>query len=778
MSSGPSSLSLPNLDARYERIFSQWRRSTSQAVDIDQDAPVFDSVKRSLSIRPIALLPEDLKKAGITDLHAVAALPAGKMSRNQEGPPQIRIFFSRSPEGPVEFFALQPGKYEFDQIVAGKLRWPDLVLQAVHKTPREISMPFVYDNEDPYLPLDERRDYPQGTVILGGKEFLHPKYGLQLPSAGLQLWKRLSEPKNVLEEKIAKDYIDKLAEGVGIIEPERASLCEKTFFHQLSIKNLGDGDYEGDVIITTQLKTLFGNPLFEELDRLLNDELSKANIAFSLDKYLENSSPSTCKYRAQAATAAPFFFDYLSSSPELTEQIDQGRNPHEVLAARFGCNVGVVKRLAFANMALNLIGGAVEDVNDANEVANRRIDQVMKGLHETDVNLLGSLDDKNSLHDHELYFLSVMRHWEEMVPLPDGEILKTLPPPWRSQTEKLVSYHAFDGVKQADDAGPIGGITAENFAREMPDFLNDSTTKIIEIPLLARGLTLEQIKSLKQVFDPEIFRTVFNGRSATQMLKTCNEWHENAANRGRTAATGDEWLPLTEEVKAPEENGGLSIVPLTTEAKLADEGSKERMSHCVGMYGHACMYEGSHIVSLRDETGKSIATAELKAKGKGVFFKVEVTSQFMGPDNTYPIPEARQSLDWYIEGINSGAIGVNATLLEEVQKQRQGNYEARIAGMNPAERIKLYDEHLQKLQRFLPKKYQGLDSAAFLNQSGLQLMIDFAPVFLCEFGEDAESFAPDGKRAHSTRAVMDLYRNPPVNVGQHKKEKHRERQTP
>ncbi len=288
----------------------------------------------------------------------------------------------------------------------------------------------------------------------------------------------------------------------------------------------------------------------------------------------------------------------------------------------------------------------------------------------------------------------------------------------------------------------------------------------MEVPLLARGLTLKQVDQLKPIFYPQIFRTIFDGRSPSQMVVTSNDWHAVLANRGRTAAKGDEWLALTKVVKAPDDEGGLTLVPLTTEAQLTEEGSVERMDNCLSTYGHACMYEGSHIISLREggEGGKSVADVELQAKGGGKYFEVFHTHEFKGYGNSPPSEEARLSLDWYIESINSGSVEVHPELLEIGQKQRQADYEKRRAALSLEDYQKLCDENFSKLTRFLPKKYRDMNFNEFMNESGLQVMVDSARLFLEEMGEDKESFAPAGELANRNRAVLDVYRHSPSTV--------------
>ena len=67
------------------------------------------------------------------------------------------------------------------------------------------------------------------------------------------------------------------------------------------------------------------------------------------------------------------------------------------------------------------------------------------------------------------------------------------------------------------------------------------------------------------------------------------------------------WPPL---LNAPLEYGDLRAVSLVCSHDLADEG--RRMNHCVGRYVENCATGHSHIVSIRDSSGKSLSTAEIE----------------------------------------------------------------------------------------------------------------------------------------------------------------------
>ena len=89
-----------------------------------------------------------------------------------------------------------------------------------------------------------------------------------------------------------------------------------------------------------------------------------------------------------------------------------------------------------------------------------------------------------------------------------------------------------------------------------------------------------------------------------------------AANDGadsvETTALLKNWpAPLDRPLKL----GALTAHFLTTTSALRDEGL--RMEHCVGSYASHCLFDGTTIVSLRNNDDRSVSTAELRLVGSG-----------------------------------------------------------------------------------------------------------------------------------------------------------------
>ncbi len=461
------SLEKAHLGNAYNSVFNAWKLNVSAEHEIDLDSPVFDQINNALSIRALFLRPDDLKKRQIEGFYFVAVLPEAEIPKKREGTPHMRVFFSRKPKAPIEFFALQPGKYEFDQILQGKLKWVDLVLHAARIAPPNLTQPLVYEMEDPYLPLDENRDYPHGSVMIGGREIL--AQGCYHVGAGLKLLKR----KEFVS--FQDSIIDPLLKDFRSLENERASSC---FNKMASFSNLHleDKTPEGHptiygIVAPSQLKVGLSDAL---LVRYL-DDCCEADPFFSeinnkIMNYVFNSDTPQRKFREQACGRYTLFAYAFIHNSKISDLIDAGANPRQILADHYQCSTALIQRLSYGEKEMF-------NVNDANEIDVNflRFEKLLEGLKEVDLNLLGSA--QAPLNSKEFYFLSVARHWEEKIPLPAGEILKTLSSGWRAQANKLMELPLNGGfsnpVAQAQDVEPrdsrkiIERRSAEDYSGEM-----------------------------------------------------------------------------------------------------------------------------------------------------------------------------------------------------------------------------------------------------------------------------------------------------------------------
>lgn len=136
---------------------------------------------------------------------------------------------------------------------------------------------------------------------------------------------------------------------------------------------------------------------------------------------------------------------------------------------------------------------------------------------------------------------------------------------------------------------------------------------------------------------------------------------EALAGAARANAPG--WQPVCEpwsgEVAGPcGAWAAVRVVPLSTTAQLVEEGL--RLNHCVGGYDGACRTGRTHILSVRDAAGASLATVELRAARSASRPNVLSLSvvQFRGRDDGPAPPLARDALEAFWSRLTEGAVRV------------------------------------------------------------------------------------------------------------------------
>jgi hypothetical protein len=121
-------------------------------------------------------------------------------------------------------------------------------------------------------------------------------------------------------------------------------------------------------------------------------------------------------------------------------------------------------------------------------------------------------------------------------------------------------------------------------------------------------------------------------------------------------------------IDQPLDLGELTAHFLTTPAQLADEG--QRMSHCVGIFSHACLFDGSNIVSLRRRDGRSVSTAELKLVPRGKHLDFEVRQHCARRDHV-PSEEAAQALQVLLAHLSTEAMQPRLEQMRTALHKRQ-----------------------------------------------------------------------------------------------------------
>jgi hypothetical protein len=106
-------------------------------------------------------------------------------------------------------------------------------------------------------------------------------------------------------------------------------------------------------------------------------------------------------------------------------------------------------------------------------------------------------------------------------------------------------------------------------------------------------------------------------------------WHKEIGRAQHVLEGGVDWPPLIE----PCEVDGVMVTPLTTPEMLLEES--RRLQHCASTYTAKCRHSTVHILSLRDRSGESLSTLEIRLEPRfGQFTPVMI--QHRGMKNQPP----------------------------------------------------------------------------------------------------------------------------------------------
>lgn len=184
----------------------------------------------------------------------------------------------------------------------------------------------------------------------------------------------------------------------------------------------------------------------------------------------------------------------------------------------------------------------------------------------------------------------------------------------------------------------------------------------------------------------EMIARFLKGVSVGAICELSSLWHEprRAAqlNKAKTFSDND-WEPLFFPSFSYEyQRRTVTAVSLTASSELKKEGTD--LSHCVGGYTYECLKRKSHIISLRDETGKSLSTLELRLRpGKGkegnpriINIKGNVEhhlklKQHHGEKNQTPPPLCKEIEGRLFEDMREGRIAIDLSRLEKNRKERK-----------------------------------------------------------------------------------------------------------
>jgi hypothetical protein len=225
------------------------------------------------------------------------------------------------------------------------------------------------------------------------------------------------------------------------------------------------------------------------------------------------------------------------------------------------------------------------------------------------------------------------------------------------------------------------------YAHAFPDMVNDLSATLIEPALIHFNRHNQNTWTTARLAN-----LIVSNRSLIQVMDVCAWWHREQAAIHRNLAAAfpnrdlppNFWQPI--HLGGFKAANGLVVVALCDQFMLDEE--HKRMGHCVNTYGARCLYDGSHVVSIRTADGtKSISTAELSQSalrdliGKN---KKELTPiidrlppgviQHRGHENKDPSPQAKEALWEYISRVVNKSIAVDIENLEKSLAERRLSY--------------------------------------------------------------------------------------------------------
>jgi PcfJ-like protein len=139
---------------------------------------------------------------------------------------------------------------------------------------------------------------------------------------------------------------------------------------------------------------------------------------------------------------------------------------------------------------------------------------------------------------------------------------------------------------------------------------------------------------------------------AMELIRQSECWHRIVGKRfgGTEPDAGIGWPALFPQ---PVPWDDLTVISLTTSLAIQQEGY--RLQHCVGNYARSCLSGRSHIVSVRDASGASLSTAEIKlTRSYGAAVSTQVI-QHRGMDNGEPPSSCATALHVAMKNLQSAA---------------------------------------------------------------------------------------------------------------------------
>ena len=215
---------------------------------------------------------------------------------------------------------------------------------------------------------------------------------------------------------------------------------------------------------------------------------------------------------------------------------------------------------------------------------------------------------------------------------------------------------------------------------------------------------------------------LLRGRTVSRMQELAKRWHAEGAAIGAVVAQKPQeeagsaslsWEPISPPWRSP---SGILVAPLVCDKDLAAES--DAMDHCVGRGGYLpkCLYESTHILSLRDAAGARLSTVEVDM-GDGSPRVI----QHRGPSNAEPCAEAKGALrDWLSAcgkdiPVDPGAL---SAAQDRRREQRGEHAVVELVGYDIS-KPRLREAMFQAYSFMLPRGERGMPLARWVEEKGI-----------------------------------------------------------
>ena len=425
-------------------------------------------------------------------------------------------------------------------------------------------------------------------------------------------------------------------------------------------------------------------------------------------------------YRRQALDRYPIFGKHLFSNygSSALEEIDKGSSPEKALL-RMGNYIksdtrlekGKISRIKyFQNLKWQRTG--TELIHDHNH-----LESMLDSLSPLNKDHLPT--SRNGWYALNLLIKKGMPKDQDSSVLQKNFITKSIIESTFGRNKSYGNVDLYSNFKTKDEI--------EKEISEIFDFIDDFGSKVVYPHLVKRyedGLD-DRVPQFEDSYP--VIAELVSSLSLLQLKKMSNDWHSeqrmsemrkliNLANLNLPS----EWPKLVD--MDYECKNGLYIVSLSNTVSLIEEG--KRMSHCVGTYAEKCMYHGSNIVSIRDDNGCSLSTAEI------VLLPVEKTAadeealfntppsytlkliQHRGIRNSNPSEEEKNALNEFISAIKRSDLPISEDVVRRQTKKEYMNVMSQLhrrVGFNPDNSNGIGDMMLNYYSRYMNKKYKKLN---------------------------------------------------------------------